>query len=246
MNSRRSRSGFSLIELMVVVGVIMLLITFTTGAVIFAQRRAEKTRMRLDLQAIASALDAYALDFKNTYPKAPTDVNGDPINPRGILVWALIAPGAAAADGQDGPGFRTGGAKVWGPYLSPEKFKFDPTTYDLLDRWGSPIEYYPKRHNLNPSGGAPLVQLRSGPPGLYHEVDRVPNRGVPQRTLRFVLGDEDMNNRIDAGETLRHSGPYILASAGSDLRFVDLPSGIPKVEANRRIEGGDDLYNFER
>jgi len=83
-------------------------------------------------------------------------------------------------DGAEGPGFRTSfeytssldangnqkwsGSRVWGPYLQPERWQFQSQDglawtkwnrfkYDLQDRWGMPIEYFPLWNK--PTGGKP-------------------------------------------------------------------------------------------
>src|SRR3954451_15033181 len=120
----RRRGGFSLVELLVVIGIIVLLFSIATPIILTARRNAERVRTQADLNTIATALDAYKAEFRD-YPRP------DPSNPRvPVLAWALVGPWAAVVeggnpgDGADGPGFRTSwdnankvGSKVYGPFL---------------------------------------------------------------------------------------------------------------------------------
>jgi len=133
------------------------------------------------------ALDAYRADF-NDYPRPP-----DGQRKYRVLAWALIGPYNATSgpadplqssgimtDGADGPGVRTvKGGKVWGPYLAPEKFPVssadfpDPQSWDLMDRYGRPIEYYPRWRK--PAPGANLFGLN--PAGLQPRSTTINSNG---------------------------------------------------------------------
>jgi prepilin-type N-terminal cleavage/methylation domain-containing protein len=145
--SARVRGGFTLVELLVVIGIIVLLIGILLPVISAVRRSAEKNAGRLDLQTIGLALEAYRKDFGD-YPRPP-----DSHRKYRVLAWALIGPYDTTAsgandplsnppnqplvDGADGPGFRTSyalvsgqpkGSKVFGPYLPPDKFKINPST----------------------------------------------------------------------------------------------------------------------
>src|SRR5438046_1418118 len=57
------RRGFTLIEILVAIGIIVLLAAIAIPAVIHAWRAAQKTRVAADLQSISAGLEAYKLDF---------------------------------------------------------------------------------------------------------------------------------------------------------------------------------------
>jgi prepilin-type N-terminal cleavage/methylation domain-containing protein len=182
--SRRARGGFTLVELLVVIGIIVLLFSIATPIVITARRNAARVRMQADLNTIATGLEQYKKDFRD-YPRPVID----PANPatarQAVLAWALVGPWQAApdgtnpGDGADGNGFRlqwdntnkTGG-RVWGPYVPPDKFPVEivsaadagtpfPAAY-LLDSYGSRIEYFPLWHKYKPN--MPLFGVNAGNP----------------------------------------------------------------------------------
>jgi prepilin-type N-terminal cleavage/methylation domain-containing protein len=205
--SRRG-GGFTLVELLVVIGIIVVLFSIATPIVMTARRNAERVRTQGDLNTIAMALEAYKADFKD-YPRPVID----PLKPATanvpVLAWALVGPWQAVSpdggttpwDGADGPGFRTQwnpanggtGSKVWGPYLPPEKF---PTEIEngavyLLDRFGSRIEYFPRWRSAKP--GASLFGVPTpGDPSSMANMNGGTGAGVydcRQATMARVLGN---------------------------------------------------------
>jgi general secretion pathway protein G len=134
------RRGFTLLELLVVIGMIALLATILLPMVNHAYAVANRAAMAADLMVISEALDAYKHDFGD-YPRLDRDqihMNSEqlpPITGAALLCWALVAPGPALpqpvaggivnpGDGADGPGFRIRGitGPIKGPYLPPDRF----------------------------------------------------------------------------------------------------------------------------
>lgn len=254
----RNRAGFTLVEMLAVIGIIVLLVGILLPTIMSARRNAEKNAVRMELHTIALALDAYKADFKD-YPRPPTGQR----NYR-LLAWALIGPydetggpsdplnpSKQMTDGADGPGFRTvfdpvtkkSSGKLWGPYLSPEKFRVAtpavnldfPTTpvdlrWDILDRYGSPIEYFPKWHNYRPGDNLFGTTVPSPPatPNAVYDFQQqwqkdptqpatgvlAPNPQTAVNYLRKALGDDDLNDVINAQETIQETPPFLLLSRG--------------------------------
>ncbi len=128
---RRPAPGFTLVELLVVIGIIVLLLALLSPMIARAYRNAERARVSADLNAISAALEAYKQDF-NSYPvpsynstygtATPTPSSGvapqRPNPPTGaqLLCQALIGPCPKTdiragsqrpiQDGVDGAGFR--------------------------------------------------------------------------------------------------------------------------------------------
>lgn len=167
----RGRLGFTLIEMLVVIGILVILAALLFPVIRSAQRKATQATLASDLQVIGQALEAYRQDFSG-YPRPPVStVTPRPASYTGplILAWALIGPynsGTFQAglspdvyDGCDGPGFRdrpTGQGPVHGPYLPADKFKLkDYSLKDsdgvtrtfkyILDSQGNPILYFPAK-----------------------------------------------------------------------------------------------------
>ena len=92
------RRGFTLVELLVVMGIIALLISLLVPTVTSSLRKARRTRVQAELVSIGTALDAYKTDFGD-YPRFGTDTN-DPLNvaaDRGarLVCRALMGPAPA-------------------------------------------------------------------------------------------------------------------------------------------------------
>ncbi len=128
------RRGFTLVEVLVVIGIIILLAGIFLPMLSRASKTARKNAIAADLQAISQALDAYMADF-GALPKPGRLPNGGQfIDGPTILCWALVAPGPAREDGKGddptnidvpGPGFRLRGVTgtVKGPYLPADRFR---------------------------------------------------------------------------------------------------------------------------
>lgn len=120
----KNRKAFSLMELLVVIGIIAVLVAILVPMVNRARRAASITAQQLDMQAIVTALENYHSDFGD-YPRNP-DLARRPVNPALTsapyptpmpylsLVPALLGPGPGVTqynptengDGQYGVGAR--------------------------------------------------------------------------------------------------------------------------------------------
>jgi prepilin-type N-terminal cleavage/methylation domain-containing protein len=146
----RRHGGFTLIEMLVVIGIILVLAGILIPAINSMTGRASRAAAVADLQTIATALAEYKKDF-GEYPRVRMDpmlannyitpgtglTDPQPNPPTGaqILCQALYGPAQAVdpmpvmgkrprQDGADGFGFRTRpGGKVYPPYLPPDRFK---------------------------------------------------------------------------------------------------------------------------
>src|SRR4051794_38088896 len=82
----RRRAGFTLIEILVAIGIIVLLMSLAAPVIMSSYRRARAVKTAADLQAIAAGLEAYRLDFGD-YPRTDIAVGF------ATLGKALVAPG---------------------------------------------------------------------------------------------------------------------------------------------------------
>lgn len=258
---RAGRGGFTLVEMLVIIGIILALLAILLPSVGAAWKRGQRTRMQLDLQTIATALELYKQDHGD-YPRVYVKLYG-----AWTLGQALIGPypatdptGKGLADGADGPGFRTRPpvkdasgnlvpqGRVYGPYLDPSKWTLSPS-YEILDRYGlKPILYYPayKPANINVANGF----IWEGDYPSATGTRRMPrfnsddNAGyLKKETLQRMMGDKNSNGMIDGFEQPAFDGDFLLWSAGPDLSFG--PTAFPDkpVAANNRC---DDVANFPR
>lgn len=227
----RARRGFSLIELLVVIGIILLLLGLLLPMVLRAIRSGERTRAASELQSIAAALESYYQSFGD-YPRSSdlTTFKGSQ-----VLLEALISP--RDDDGQAGPGFRKRGNQgpVYGPYLPPEKFKY--STVELQDGFGNAILYIPARPqkpNINTAQGYVWDSANALYDTRYIESGKFTNLSY----FRYMMGDVNNNGGIDAGEQPAYTGAYLLWSAGPDGLYG--PSGLTPSDASQC----DDVTSF--
>jgi prepilin-type N-terminal cleavage/methylation domain-containing protein len=154
------RRAFTLIEILVVIGIIALVVGITFGVFASARKNAAKASAGTLLATVRTAMDAYVADHgripipqvdDSLVPAADRPV---PATGAQVLVQALVAIAPAGednvpanqrpkADGQDGPGFKSRPAvKVgtkwvsqgqrFGPYLPVEKVKLSNPSEPLL------------------------------------------------------------------------------------------------------------------
>src|SRR5260221_6469707 len=98
------RKAFTMVELMIAIGVITLLASLLIPIVAATRRVAVRSRMKADVLAIGQGLEAYRLDHRD-YPRLPdtkTWTDSADIDGSALLCCALIAPGPASQDGADG------------------------------------------------------------------------------------------------------------------------------------------------
>jgi general secretion pathway protein G len=76
MNSRRTQSGFTLIELMIVMAIIGILITLAIPSFVGAVKHAREAALKEDLQTMRTAIDTYTMD-KQKGPQSLDDLVQD-------------------------------------------------------------------------------------------------------------------------------------------------------------------------
>ncbi len=263
--------GFTLVELLVVIGIIVILMSILLPVLSNVRKKAAITAQKMDFQVIGSALEQYKSDF-NVYPlNSGFALSATGQYTIGPLAAAMIGPGPAVTDasnhngdGKDGPGFIALGRKVYGPYLTPDKFAIawlpngngSILVPFILDHWGTPIEYFPV---YNPpiytiaNGTAvnrTLIGSAANGGAVFDQRDSISivGSGIGSGTaqaLLYKLGVTSIGaNSITPPETLASFNGYLLISAGPDGLFTNLAnagSSDPSTYINR----ADDVYNFE-
>jgi prepilin-type N-terminal cleavage/methylation domain-containing protein/prepilin-type processing-associated H-X9-DG protein len=117
----RSKHGFTLVELLVVIGIIALLISVLLPALNAARESAARTKCLSNIRQMALAIVMYCTDNKGTFPSLQHGANGAAGNTAEILHWQLdTAAGVSTpsltlqAGGKYDPLLATQGI---GPYL---------------------------------------------------------------------------------------------------------------------------------
>jgi len=275
MRARRRRISFAftLVEVVVVVGILGLILATLLPMVQRARLSAKRTRLALDLNAIGIALDAYHDDFGD-YPRSGDYDYSNNQRGAAILCRAMLGPQDANGyypDGADGFGFRTrrvngvATGRVYGPYLRPESFKLyrQPNMAPLMaDIDGQPILYYVARSGgtnihvvdsfvalwVPPPPSAPPNAVLAPMP-LFNVFDNAGPYPDGLYRMRLMLGDVSLNGAIDADETPASTGPYLLWSAGPDRYYGPPPDADPRpLSSNdrRKLRSHvDDVTNFQ-
>ena len=110
------RSGFTLIEMLVVIAIILALLGILIGAVGAFSKVASGTAAQQMMAAVEMGLKNYGNDF-GAYPPSSGTVSGYGTNGGHILAGVLFGPGPAGTDGKNGLGIAVNG-RTYGPYLS--------------------------------------------------------------------------------------------------------------------------------
>jgi prepilin-type N-terminal cleavage/methylation domain-containing protein len=240
------RRAFTLLELLIVIGVVALLMSILLPAINKARKAAMRTALQADMQSIVTAINAYQMDFGDI-PR-PDKFVPAPFQGSEILCWALLAPGPASMDGADGLGFRkrSGMGQVYGPYLTPDHFRWGTATTSPIimpltgtpdsrtcigDRQGNAILYFPAKPTartivtINDYFGPPSKTTRyaskdNDPAAATGtEIGLNPNAAAALSSMRALLPgvSADGSTIVDPSQVL--SLPYLLWDAGADGRF---------------------------
>jgi len=141
----RGRRGFTLIEILIVLGIIMLLASVAIVALVPQQKRARIDTTKLKIKSIETAIEAYNVNIGH-YPNEQ----------EGGMQALLVKP---AFDNE-------AAAEKWsGPYL-----KEDPT-----DAWGNKFNYQLQEATSTDAGASPYHLWSNGPDGMDGTEDDVKN-----------------------------------------------------------------------
>lgn len=118
-------NGFTLIELITVIAVIVILLGFLIGSSASARKRAKINQAKSEIAALETALNAYRADI-GTFP---VDGSGSTVN----------ADVVRQLGGLDLSGAKISGlSEDWnGPYLEFDKVRLSPSGGEFLDPWNN-------------------------------------------------------------------------------------------------------------
>jgi prepilin-type N-terminal cleavage/methylation domain-containing protein len=221
-NPTGQRRAFTLVELMVVVFILGLLLTFTVVALTKIVRKVNVDRSKLTLNLLDDACRLYEQDF-GAYPPS-----NDPAHPDWgggqLLVLYLVGlagdpgdPGDGQAgddlavdDGIDGPGYRLmRGGPQFGPYNGAENVSIEyfgnPSVVNpyFVDSFKNPIFYYVCRNDTYSAEDDPDGPLTDDPDyardqnGMYYSYDFIMMTAGPDGEFVSLTDDirtDDITN----------------------------------------------------
>ncbi len=141
-NRNLPRQGFTLVEMLVVLAILVLLVGMVAPRVLKSQKKADASNAKAQIGMFRTCLDRYAIDMK-TYPSTEQGLNALIKKPEGDAGSAEPAAAAAPVDGEKsgaGGESSSGPSSGWdGPYVNQDSIPKDP--------WGNAYQYeYPPTH----------------------------------------------------------------------------------------------------
>lgn len=144
------RRGFTAVEILIVVAIMLLLISLAVYGLAAAKKAARRAETVARLNAISMAIHAYYADF-SMYPPSSNSASTTYAGLEGsqILTECLMGWQPLGTDGGDTSsnvyGFRmkkNGVGKVYGPYINPDPKTFNTANHTFIDARGYSILYY--------------------------------------------------------------------------------------------------------
>ena len=129
--SSRRYAGFTLVEIMVVLFIIMILSGLIVGGAKYALTKAARSRAEAEIAAMENALENYKIDngvYPTTPPGRPTDANGPAYANSPTLHKALAG----------GPGY----PKTYLTFKPNQIQVISPAETNVVDPFGKPYNYY--------------------------------------------------------------------------------------------------------
>ena len=141
----RLRDGFTLVELLVIVTIIILLLSILVPAAGTAYRAIERSISMAYIHQIGSGVEFYRNDFRD-YPPSAKGANDFLPDWKGSQILVFLLTGYTDGDGKADWGFQVvheGRTRDFGPYNGTDKLPMStssPRTF--VDKFDNPVLYY--------------------------------------------------------------------------------------------------------
>ncbi len=147
-NSRTATRGFTLVELMAVITIIVILAALVVGAMSFVNERRAKNQAQVQIELLSKAIQDYKFDMGN-YPGLADNTPVDGTGMSEELYEALFYEGFQAAQNPSATPAGNVATKIYLPQLDPTSSKQGwtapatsvPARTKILDPWGREYRY---------------------------------------------------------------------------------------------------------
>lgn len=176
---RRHRRAFTLVELLVVMGVILILASIVVGIQRSVYYQQSQAKAKSDLQAIAVALESFKLRYGD-YPWLGPDSTSVGSTAQGEQLFrALTGQSILTTEGGNPRMINLGASQTAEPFLeetSIETAEGTGTSKYFVDPWGSPYRYYYYNDGRDVASGTEtwnhsgFILLSAGPDRSFNEI----------------------------------------------------------------------------
>lgn len=237
----RTRHGFTLVELLVVIGIIALLISILLPSLQSARRQANSVKCLSSLRQIGNAFMLYGNEFKGAWPPAIHAINVQPVGFPTERRWydqiaKYISGNTSMAKETDIAKIRANSV-IWGCPEWRGATEYDPNNYADTVRPGYGMQYYPS-YFTDGHKAKNLAYISSATTGSYVKANvwqrHGSERGLIADAVTHIIGlsNQDFSFKNTAFQ------PYNSISYPTYYIFIDgarhLKPGTSKVEANKR------------
>ncbi|MFH1230640.1 MAG: type II secretion system protein [Planctomycetota bacterium] len=167
MKHSKNNNGFTLLELLVVIGIISLLATMLITGLLPARGEAKKRATRALIANIQASLESYYAAYGDYPPPDPSDL--DPGTSTGVNngIESIVA---CLSDQNKGGPFLLGVSESKYANLDGDSAGSPPTNWwfgdtqlrEIVDEWNNPLVYFHSRDYDNPGKGSNYSFTRSG------------------------------------------------------------------------------------
>lgn len=187
----KTRSGFTLVEILVVMAIILILAGIVVGVQRGVYRSQSESKAKGEMQAIATALESYKQKYGD-YPWVGSDLDGEELYDHLTGEDYMGVSGGSA-----GPQTRSG-SETKRPILDVSQFSvvdsnnFDAANNAILDPWGNPYRYYYKAGTSSTWNYPGFILISVGPDGAMTS-DGETTGSIPTRAEDYFTGDNADN-----------------------------------------------------